>query len=286
MSGTDGVGTKLKIAFEMDQHDTIGIDLVAMCVNDIIVHGAEPLYFLDYFATGALSVDVARQVIEGIATGCEQSGTTLVGGETAEMPGMYGDGEYDLAGFTVGVVEKSKIIDGSRVKSGDVVIGAQSSGVHSNGFSLIRKIVDSCKIPLHETIDGQPLGEILLTPTQIYVSSVHAVLKLVEVSALAHITGGGLRGNIKRVLPKNTKVVIDLGAWQMPVIFDWIMETGNVTKQNMLDTFNCGIGMVFIIDSASADAVCGILLGQGIQCWRIGQVETSSRSEQIEFLHI
>ncbi len=286
VSGTDGVGTKLKIAFETDLHSTVGIDLVAMCVNDIIVHGAKPLFFLDYFATGALHGDVAKQVIEGIAAGCEQAGAALIGGETAEMPGMYSAGEYDLAGFAVGVVEKSRIIDGSGIAPGDVIIGAQASGVHSNGFSLIRKVIECCEISLDERIAGATLGETLLTPTRIYVSAARAVIERTDVAAIAHITGGGLPGNVVRVLPDGVKAVIDVQSWQQPEIFRWIAETGGIGARDMLSTFNCGIGMVFIAKPDDADGVSAALAGEQVQSWRIGEIAETGGPGAIELRNI
>ena len=283
VSGTDGVGTKLKIAFETDRHETIGIDLVAMCINDIVAHGAKPLFFLDYFATGSLRVEVARQVIKGIATGCEQAGAALIGGETAEMPGMYGDGEYDLAGFAVGIVEKSRMIDGRDVAVGDIVIGAESSGVHSNGFSLIRKIIEQHQIPLDEEIGGATLGELLLTPTRIYASAVQAALTRGKVAAIAHITGGGLPGNVNRVLPQDTKAVIDRRSWRQPAIFDWIREAGGVRQNDLLETFNCGIGMAFIVKPDDADAVMLALEDEGTASWPIGHIAESRGPGLVEF---
>jgi phosphoribosylformylglycinamidine cyclo-ligase len=247
VSGTDGVGTKLKLAGEMNVHDTIGIDLVAMCVNDIIVQGAEPLFFLDYFATGRLDVDTAAAVIEGIGKGCEQAGAALVGGETAEMPGMYPDGEYDLAGFCVGIVEKSKALDGSKVKVGDKLIGIASSGPHSNGYSLIRKILAVSGAKLDAPFEGKTLGETLLAPTRIYVKPLLALLDKIDVHALAHITGGGITENLPRVLLDGMNAEVDLSAWQMPAVFKWLQAQGNVAEADMLTTFNCGIGMIVCV---------------------------------------
>ncbi len=243
VSGTDGVGTKLKLALELNRHDTIGIDLVAMCVNDVLVVGAEPLFFLDYYATGKLDVDVAADVIKGIADGCEQAGAALVGGETAEMPGMYQDGDYDLAGFCVGVVEKAKIIDGSRIQPGDALLALASSGPHSNGYSLIRKILAVNDAKLDQPLaDGRPLGEALLAPTRIYVKPVLKLLEALEVKAIAHITGGGLTENLPRVLPTGVKAIINPHSWQRPAIFHWLQQQGGVIETEMWRTFNCGVG--------------------------------------------
>ncbi len=247
VSGTDGVGTKLKLAIEMDRHDTIGIDLVAMCVNDVIVCGAEPLYFLDYFATSVLSEDLAESVISGIARGCEIAGAALIGGETAEMPGMYHEGHYDLAGFCVGVVEKSKIIDGSKVRAGDHVLGLASSGVHSNGYSLVHAVRERSQATLADAFGQQTLGESLLAPTRIYASSINRLLKDIPVKGMAHITGGGLGGNVSRIMPQGLEAQIDSTAWQRPAIFDWIQTHGDIEESEMLRTFNCGIGMVVIV---------------------------------------
>ena len=238
MSGTDGVGTKLKLAMDVGIHDSIGIDLVAMCVNDLLVTGAEPLFFLDYYATGKLNVDIASSVVTGIGKGCEQSGCALIGGETAEMPGMYEGEDYDLAGFCVGVVEKSGIIDGSSVRIGDKLIGIASSGPHSNGYSLIRKIIDVSGDPLDSPFGDSTLGETLLAPTRIYVKPVLNIIKQFQVNALAHITGGGLLENIPRVLPRNTRAVIDTNSWEQPAIFDWLQQQGNVESREMYRTFN------------------------------------------------
>jgi phosphoribosylformylglycinamidine cyclo-ligase len=241
------VGTKLKLAIEMDRHDTIGIDLVAMCVNDVIVCGAEPLYFLDYFATSVLSEDLAESVISGIARGCEMAGAALIGGETAEMPGMYREGDYDLAGFCVGVVEKSKIIDGSAVRSGDQILGLASSGVHSNGYSLVHAVRERSQSTLADAFGQQTLGESLLAPTRIYASSINHLLKKISVKGMAHVTGGGLGGNVSRIMPQGLQAQIDSTAWQRPAIFDWIQTHGDIEESEMLRTFNCGIGMVVIV---------------------------------------
>jgi phosphoribosylformylglycinamidine cyclo-ligase len=275
VSGTDGVGTKLKLAMQMNKHDTIGIDLVAMCVNDLIVQGAEPLFFLDYYATGQLDVDAASDVIKGIAEGCVQSGAALTGGETAEMPGMYAKGDYDLAGFCVGIVEKNRIIDGSKVQAGDVLIGMASSGAHSNGYSLIRKIIEVSNADLDMSFDGATLGERLLEPTQIYVKPILAMLETVDVHALAHITGGGLLENLPRVMPDSTRAVIQPGSWKQPAVFDWLQEQGNIEATEMYRTFNCGIGMVAVVDAADADNSIALLKQQGIAASCIGVIETS-----------
>lgn len=274
VSGTDGVGTKLRLAIDLKKHDTIGIDLVAMCVNDLVVQGAEPLFFLDYYATGKLDVDVAADVVKGIADGCVQSGCALVGGETAEMPGMYHAGDYDLAGFCVGVVEKSEIIDGSRVKNGDALIALGSSGPHSNGYSLVRKVIDVAGInPATELIDNKPLSEHVLAPTKIYVKSVLALIKQADVHAIAHLTGGGFWENIPRVLPKNTKAVIDEKSWKWPSVFNWLQEKGNIDTYEMYRTFNCGVGMVIALPQEQVDTALAILKQAGENAWLIGHIE-------------
>jgi phosphoribosylformylglycinamidine cyclo-ligase len=272
VSGTDGVGTKLKLANEMNVHDTIGIDLVAMCVNDIIVQGAEPLFFLDYFATGRLDVDTAASVIEGIGKGCEQAGAALVGGETAEMPGMYPDGEYDLAGFCVGIVEKSKALDGSKVKVGDKLIGIASSGPHSNGYSLIRKILAVSGAKLDSPFEGKTLGETLLAPTRIYVKPLLALLDKIDVHALAHITGGGITENLPRVLLDGMNAEIDLSAWQMPAVFKWLQAQGNVAEADMLTTFNCGIGMIVCVAPEDEQATLEMLKSLGETAYPVGRL--------------
>ncbi len=284
VSSTDGVGTKLKLAIELKRHDTIGIDLVAMCVNDIVVQGAEPLFFLDYYATGKLDNAVAQQVIRGIGEGCRQAGCALVGGETAEMPGMYGEGDYDLAGFTVGVVEKSKIIDGSKVKPNDTLIGIASSGAHSNGYSLIRKILKVCKAGLDQPLDGKPLGEVLLAPTRIYVKPLLALLSQLPVHAAAHITGGGLPGNVPRVLPAGVRAVIDARAWKRPAVFDWLQEMGGIEDFEMYRTFNCGIGMVLVLDAADAEKALKLLQAAGETAAIIGHVEAHPGEDQVVIL--
>jgi phosphoribosylformylglycinamidine cyclo-ligase len=272
VSGTDGVGTKLKLALDTNIHNSVGIDLVAMCVNDIIVQGAEPLFFLDYFATGKLEVDTAASVIEGIGKGCEQSGAALVGGETAEMPGMYADGDYDLAGFCVGIVEKDRIIDGSQVQAGDKLIALASSGPHSNGYSLIRKIVARSGLAWTDKVNGKPLGETLLTPTRIYVKPLLELLKTVPVHAMAHITGGGITENLPRVLPNGLNANVQLSAWQLPEIFVWLQQQGNVELADMLVTFNCGIGMIVCVAADDETATLEILKQQGETAFSIGEI--------------
>ena len=270
VSGTDGVGTKLKLAFMLNKHDTVGQDLVAMSVNDILVQGAEPLFFLDYFACGKLDVNVAASVVGGIARGCELAGCALIGGETAEMPGMYPEGEYDLAGFAVGAVEKSAIIDGSRIQAGDVILGLASSGAHSNGYSLIRKIIERTQPDLDADFHGQPLRDVLMAPTRIYVKP---LLKLMNehpgiIKGLAHITGGGLTENIPRILPNGLAVQLDTQAWQMPPLFKWLQQEGNISEAEMLRVFNCGVGMVVITNPKDAQIVQKILetLGEQVSC--------------------
>ena len=280
VSGTDGVGTKLRLAIDLKKHDTIGIDLVAMCVNDLVVQGAEPLFFLDYYATGKLDVDVASDVVKGIAEGCVQSGCALVGGETAEMPGMYHAGDYDLAGFCVGVVEKSEIIDGSQVKVGDALIALGSSGPHSNGYSLIRKVIDVAGVnPATEQLDARPLSEQVLAPTKIYVKSVLALIKQTEVHAIAHLTGGGFWENIPRVLPKNTKAVIDESSWEWQPVFKWLQEKGNIETYEMYRTFNCGVGMVIALPQSQVETALAILKQSGENAWLIGHIENATDNE-------
>jgi len=272
VSGTDGVGTKLKLAFMLNKHDTVGIDLVAMSVNDILVQGAEPLYFLDYFACGKLDVATATDVIKGIAAGCEQAGCALIGGETAEMPGMYPAGEYDLAGFAVGVVEKEKVITGRTIVAGDVVLGLASSGAHSNGYSLIRKIIERSGIDLNSDFHGKPLSEVVLAPTRIYVKPLLALMEKMPVKGMAHITGGGLLENIPRVLPENLTAVLQKDSWTMPPLFSWMQKEGGVVDTEMHRTFNCGIGMAVIVAAADADAAMAHLAEQGETVYRIGAV--------------
>ncbi len=281
VSGTDGVGTKLRLAIDLKKHDTIGIDLVAMCVNDLVVQGAEPLFFLDYYATGKLEVDVASDVVKGIAEGCVQSGCALVGGETAEMPGMYHAGDYDLAGFCVGVVEKSKIIDGSKVQAGDALIALGSSGPHSNGYSLIRKVIDVAGVnPATEQLVGKALGDQLLAPTKIYVKSVLELIEKVDVHAIAHLTGGGFWENIPRVLPDNTKAVIDEKSWEWQPVFKWLQEKGNIDSYEMYRTFNCGVGMVIALPQADVEKALNVLRQAGENAWLIGQIESLNPGEK------
>ena len=272
VSGTDGVGTKLKLAIESRRHDTIGIDLVAMCVNDIVVSGAEPLFFLDYYASGKLEVDTADSVIKGIARGCELAGCALVGGETAELPGMYQGDDYDLAGFAVGVVEKAKIIDGRAVQAGDVLIGLASSGPHSNGYSLIRKALQQSGAKLEQRVGGRALGEVLLAPTRIYVKALLALMKQIPPHALAHITGGGLLENIPRVIPDGLSVALDAKSWSRPPIFDWLAHAGNIAEHEMYRTFNMGIGMVLCVAPADAERMLAWLKRADEPAWRIGEV--------------
>jgi len=277
VSGTDGVGTKLRLAIDTGRHDTIGIDLVAMCVNDIAVSGAEPLFFLDYYATGKLQVEVARSVVAGIAEGCVQAGCALVGGETAEMPGMYHGGDYDLAGFSVGVVERSAIIDGSKVAAGDVILGLASSGAHSNGYSLIRKLVSLAGADATTQLDGQLLFDRLLAPTRIYVKSMLVLNAALPVHGYAHITGGGLTDNIPRVLTDDLEAVLSRAGWAQNPLFDWLARTGNISDQEMYRTFNCGIGMVVIVAPGDADAALALLRAQGETATRIGSIERGTR---------
>ncbi len=271
VSGTDGVGTKLKLAFELGRHDAVGIDLVAMSVNDVLVQGAEPLFFLDYYACGKLDNRVATDVIRGIARGCELAGCALIGGETAEMPGMYPEGEYDLAGFCVGVVEKDRIVDGRSIRPGDVILGLASSGPHSNGYSLIRKILERAK---------PPRGVDLLEPTRIYVKPVLKLLESVPVKGLAHITGGGLIGNVPRILPEKTKAVIEKASWPRPPVFQWLQREGNVAEEEMHRVFNCGIGMVLVAAAADVKRVAELLRAAGETVYEIGVIEKASGAPQ------
>lgn len=280
VSGTDGVGTKLRLALDMKKHDTIGIDLVAMCANDLIVQGAEPLFFLDYYATGKLDVDTATDVVSSIAKGCIQSGCALIGGETAEMPGMYEGEDYDLAGFCVGVVEKSSIIDGSKVQDSDALIALASSGPHSNGYSLVRKIIDLSGAKLTDELDGKTLGEHLLTPTKIYVKSVLQLIDSIEVHAISHITGGGFWENIPRVLPANCKAVISQSSWQWPAIFNWLQDKGNVSTHEMYRTFNCGVGMIIVLPKDKVVQALEILTSAGEHAWEIGYISDAKDAQQ------
>ncbi len=279
VSGTDGVGTKLKLALQLNRHEHIGIDLVAMCVNDLVVCGAESLFFLDYYATGHLNVDTAATVVTGIGAGCELAGCSLVGGETAEMPGMYEGEDYDLAGFAVGVVEKSEIIDGSKVKAGDVLIGVASSGAHSNGYSLLRKVIEVSGADLNQDLAGRPLADVVMTPTRIYVKSMLALVKALPVHAMAHITGGGLPGNLPRVLPAGCDAIIDESSWTWPPLFQWLQAEGNVERFEMYRTFNCGVGMIVVAPADQADAAIAQLASTGEQAWRIGHIVPSTHDE-------
>jgi phosphoribosylformylglycinamidine cyclo-ligase len=285
VSGTDGVGTKLRLAIDYKKHDTVGIDLVAMCVNDLIVQGAEPLFFLDYYATGKLDVETATAVVNGIAEGCFQSGCALVGGETAEMPGMYEGEDYDLAGFCVGVVEKADIIDGSKVSPGDALIALASSGPHSNGYSLIRKVLEVSKADPQQDLQGKPLIEHLLEPTKIYVKSVLKLIEESDVHAMAHITGGGFWENIPRVLPAHAKAVINGASWQWPVVFDWLKDSGNISEFEMYRTFNCGVGMIIALPADRVEAALALLNNEGENAWLIGEIASrKGEEEQVEIL--
>jgi phosphoribosylformylglycinamidine cyclo-ligase len=272
VSGTDGVGTKLRLAFEWNRHDTIGQDLVAMSVNDILVQGAEPLFFLDYFACGKLTVDTAATVVGGIAKGCELAGCALIGGETAEMPGMYPPGEYDLAGFAVGAVEKSKIINGSTIVPGDVVLAIASSGAHSNGYSLVRKIIERAGAKPSDDLEGLPLGDVVMAPTEIYVKPLLKLIDELNVKGMAHITGGGLVDNVPRVLPENTQAVLHRDSWQMPALFRWLQMKGGVADAEMVRVFNCGLGLVVIVSPELADAAIQSLAKQSLRAWVVGEV--------------
>ncbi len=280
VSGTDGVGTKLRLALDMNKHDTIGIDLVAMCVNDLIVQGAEPLFFLDYYATGKLDVDTAADVVSGIADGCLQAGCALIGGETAEMPGMYDGQDYDVAGFCVGVVEKETIIDGSKVAVGDALIAVGSSGPHSNGYSLIRKILEVSSADKNEMLAGKTIAEHLIEPTKIYIQSGLKLIATHDIHAISHITGGGFWENIPRVLPAGTKAVIDGNSWQWPAIFNWLQEKGNVSNREMYRTFNCGVGLVIALPQAQAAAAVELLQQEGETAWVIGQIANAKANEE------
>jgi len=289
VSGTDGVGTKLLLARKLNIHDTIGIDLVAMCVNDILTCGAEPLFFLDYYATGKLKIDHAQAVIEGIAAGCRQAGCALIGGETAEMPGMYDQDEYDLAGFAVGVVDRQQLIDGSRIKAGHCVLGLQSSGPHSNGYSLIRKVLEQSEADPSMQLDGSPqgrsLGQALLEPTRIYVNVLLPVIEQYTLDGLAHITGGGISENITRVLPDGLGLEIDLSAWAFPAVFRWLQRHGHIDTPEMLRTFNCGIGMVILVNEDSADDICSELTSSGEVVYRLGKVvEPGTSGSQVSYI--
>ncbi|MHB9018632.1 MAG: phosphoribosylformylglycinamidine cyclo-ligase [Burkholderiales bacterium] len=286
VSGTDGVGTKLKLAFMLDKHDTVGIDLVGMSVNDILVQGAEPLFFLDYFACGKLDIVIAEQVIKGIAHGCELAGCALIGGETAEMPGMYPPGEYDLAGFAVGVVERDAVIGGSDIAPGDIVLGLASSGAHSNGYSLIRKIMELAKIDPHADFNGRPLADVLMAPTRIYVKPVLALLAALPVKGMAHITGGGLTGNVPRILAEHLCADIDGKSWVMPPLFGWLQQQGGVTDAEMHRTFNCGIGMAIVVAAEHADAAMRQLTEAGETTYRIGRIRKRAADEAQTIVHV
>ena len=279
VSGTDGVGTKLKLAVELERYDTIGIDLVAMCVNDLIVCGAKPLFFLDYYATGHLTVDIAEKIIQGIAAGCIQAGCALIGGETAEMPGVYQEKDFDLAGFSVGIVEKSQIIDGHQVAPGDVLIGLASSGIHSNGYSLVRRILELHQISLDSLLNQQSLGEILMTPTRIYVNSFLTLLQKVNVHAAAHITGGGLIENLPRVMPAGTRAFLQRNAWDLPEIFRWLQEKSQIDEHELFKTFNCGIGFVVCVGPENVTETLATLKASGENACVIGEIEKSDQSE-------
>ena len=289
VSGTDGVGTKLMLARMLGRHDTIGIDLVAMCVNDILTSGAEPLFFLDYFATGKLRLEEAQAVIEGIAEGCHQAGCALIGGETAEMPGMYGDGDYDLAGFTVGAVERSQLLDGSRIRAGHRVLGLASSGPHSNGYSLIRKVIEVSGADLEQAITGPDgkettLGSALLAPTRIYVKPVLELIRGGAVDGLAHITGGGITENIVRVLPDELGIAIDTAAWRRPAVFQWLQENGGINEKEMLRTFNCGIGMVMLAPPEAAEDLLREAATLGLDGFDIGSVESAGSANRVRYI--
>lgn len=281
VSSTDGVGTKLKLAFMFDKHDTVGIDLVAMSVNDILVQGAKPLFFLDYFATGRLDVDKAHQVIEGVAEGCRQSGCALLGGETAEMPDMYTEGEYDLAGFCVGIVDNAKLVDGSDIRVGDKIVGIGSSGVHSNGFSLVRKLLAQSGLKGDDIFPGtdQKVRDVLLAPTIIYVEVIRQLLRDVNIRGMVHITGGGFYDNIPRVLPTQVEAHINFGVWDMPAVFPWLKETGNLSWEEMLQIFNCGIGYILVVAPEVADEVVSRIRAMHLQAWELGTIERRKDNE-------
>ena len=281
VSGTDGVGTKLRLAIDLNMHNTIGIDLVAMCVNDIVVAGAEPLFFLDYYATGKLNVDVATTVLSGIGRGCELAGCSLVGGETAEMPGMYVTNDYDLAGFAVGIVEKSLLIDGSKVKPGDILVALGSSGAHSNGYSLIRKILSVNKIDLSDAIGGISLGEALIKPTKIYVKPLLELKEEISIKAMCHVTGGGIVENLPRVIPRHCSALIETNSWDWPPLFEWIRSSGNISESEMYRTFNCGVGMIVCIDPSDLEATLKILKEHHLESWKIGEIDLGSNEVRL-----
>lgn len=284
VSGTDGVGTKLKLAFDLNKHDTIGIDLVAMCANDVLVQGAEPLFFLDYFSSGKLASDVAAQVVHGIGEGCMQANAALIGGETAEMPGMYSGGEYDLAGFCVGAVEKTKLIDGSKIAPGDKLIGLASSGAHANGYSLIRKIIDTYQVPLDFQIGNQPLSEAVLAPTKIYVRSVLTLIKHLPVHGLAHITGGGIPGNLARILPSQYHALVQQSSWVWPELFIWMMQTANIQRSEMYRTFNCGVGMILVVPANQHEAAIELLSQCGEMAFLMGEVKDGPSDTPVQII--
>ena len=284
VSGTDGVGTKLRLAMDANEHHGVGIDLVAMCVNDLIVQGAEPLFFLDYYATGKLDVDTAVSVVSGIGEGCEQAGCALIGGETAEMPGMYHGGDYDIAGFCVGVVEADDVIDGTTVAPGQKLIALGSSGPHSNGYSLVRKVLEVSEASLEDELEGKSLKSHLLAPTRIYVKSVLKLLEQTRVHAISHITGGGFWENIPRVLPDDAKVVIEEKSWQWPAVFNWLQDKGNITDHEMYRTFNCGVGLVLVVDEKDVETTLSVLKEQGENAWLLGHLEARGDGEQVEIV--
>ncbi|WJG11139.1 phosphoribosylformylglycinamidine cyclo-ligase [Aliiglaciecola sp. LCG003] len=285
VSGTDGVGTKLRLAMDLKKHFGIGIDLVAMCVNDLIVQGAEPLFFLDYYATGKLDVDTATEVVSGIGAGCEMSGCALIGGETAEMPGMYHGNDYDVAGFCVGVVEADDVIDGSHVKAGDGIIALASSGPHSNGYSLIRKVLEVSGAQTDQAFEGTTLADHLLEPTRIYVKSILKLLETTKVHAISHITGGGFWENIPRVLPEGVKAVVQGNSWTRPAIFDWLQQQGNITEHEMFRTFNCGVGLIIVLPDSDVQNAIDILNSLGETAWKLGSIEAQSpQDEQVEII--
>jgi phosphoribosylformylglycinamidine cyclo-ligase len=283
VAGTDGVGTKLRLALELGRHDSVGIDLVAMCANDVLVAGAEPLFFLDYYATGRLDLEVAASVVAGIARGCELAGCALSGGETAEMPGMYADGDYDLAGFCVGIAEKDELLTPERVQPGDVLIALASSGPHSNGYSLIRKVLEVSSADLDEPLGEATLGECLLAPTRIYVKPLLTLMKELPVRGMAHITGGGLPENLPRILPPGVHAVVDLSSWQRPAVFGWLQSRGGIRDSEMLRTFNCGVGMLVCVPAAEAGRACDLLVAAGERAWPVGRIEQSEGAPEVVF---
>ncbi|CAM3908620.1 phosphoribosylformylglycinamidine cyclo-ligase [Rheinheimera salexigens] len=285
VSGTDGVGTKLRLAMDLKRHDGVGIDLVAMCVNDLIVQGAEPLFFLDYYATGKLDVETAAAVVNGIAEGCVQSGCALVGGETAEMPGMYHGEDYDIAGFCVGVVEKAEIIDGTKVKAGDQLIAIASSGPHSNGFSLVRKVLEFSGQSTEIQLEGKTVADHLLEPTRIYVKNVLQLIKQLPIHALCHITGGGFWENIPRVLPADTKAIIDGKSWQWPAIFNWLQQQGNISQHEMYRTFNCGVGMIAVVPAEQLQPALDLLTAAGETAWHLGEIQTATADDELVIIN-